>query len=135
MEPAKRKHLMEFVNRNAGAASEVIGGIPDAIRLLLPDDYLNFVRETNGCEGFAGEWYLMLWPIEQLEQLNREYEAQEYVPDVLLFGSDGGGEALGFRRSGVQSDIVITPWIGMSPELCIKIADSFTELIAGVKMP
>lgn len=42
----------------------------------LPDDYKEFMLWSNGGEGNIGSQYLSLWKIEDLMQLNKEYQIQ-----------------------------------------------------------
>ena len=76
----------------------------------------------------------MLWKLEELEEFNRDYEVREYLSDVLLFGSDGGGEAFGFLTTDRPNwEVVKVPFIGMSPELCEKVAGSFSEFMTSLE--
>ncbi len=118
---------------NKGASQTEIAHINPAIQGFLPQDYLDFIRRCNGGEGFVSDEYLMLWRIEELYEFNREYEVRKYLADVVLFGSNGGGEAFGFRKSRTNIDIIRVPFVGMSTELCVKVAGSFAEFIAGVE--
>lgn len=99
----------------------------------LPADYLEFMQITNGGEGFVGGEYLMLWELKDLAPFNREYEAEKYLPDVMLFGSNGGGEAYGFRTTVSGPEVVQVPFIGMAPKHCIRVAGSFSEFLAWLK--
>ena len=36
-----------------------------------------------------------LYPIEKLEEINKQYKTEELIPGMLMIGSNGGGEALG----------------------------------------
>ena len=69
------------------------------------------------------EWYV-LWRPEELEEINRDYELQEYAPDFISFGGNGGGELLVVNDQG---EVFYIPAIGMSPDTAIKIAASLQE--------
>jgi hypothetical protein len=99
----------------------------------LPSDYCNFLKESNGGEGFVGNEYLILWKLDELERFNQEYEVGLYLPSVVLFGSNGGGEAYGFDTKAFPWQIVRVPFIGMSPELCKRVARSFSEFFANLE--
>ncbi|MFR2243924.1 MAG: SMI1/KNR4 family protein [Anaerobutyricum soehngenii] len=49
----------------------------------LPDDYKEFMLWSNGGEGNIGSQYLSLWKIEDLMQLNKEYQIQKYLSKNL----------------------------------------------------
>lgn len=63
----------------------------------LPDDYKDFMLWSNGGEGYIGTQYLALWRIEDVMQLNNEYQIQKYLSQKsLAIGTDGGDSCIGF---------------------------------------
>lgn len=65
--------------------------------LPLPDDYKEFMSWSNGGEGYIGSQYLALWKIEDVMQLNDEYQIQKYLSQKsLAIGTDGGDNCIGF---------------------------------------
>jgi hypothetical protein len=99
------------------------------MRRRFPKDFIDYLKRQNGGEGFVGNEYLMLWKLEELEEFNREYEVHEYLPDVLLFGSNGGGDAYGFSTDTMPWKVIKVPFVGMSPDDCERIAASFSEFL------
>src|SRR3974390_2114178 len=68
----------------------------------LPDSYLAILATSDGVECGIHDKdgdCLVLWPTGQLPKLNSDYEIQRWLPEVIVIGSDGGGEAIGFDRS------------------------------------
>lgn len=64
-------------------------------RLNLPDDYANWMRWSNEGEGNFGDMYLTFWPLDELEQLNKDFLVQHYLgAEALCFGTDGGRNRL-----------------------------------------
>jgi len=84
---------------------------------------------ANGGEGFIGENHLILWAAEELAQFNNEYEAQDYAPGLVLFGSDGGGEGYAFDARTIPAPIVQVPFIGMDLMYARQMAGSFSEFV------
>jgi cell wall assembly regulator SMI1 len=77
-----------------GASAAAIAECERYFGRELPKDYRDFMMITNGGEGFIGpDSYLRLWKIEELSLMNDGYETANYLPDGLLFGTDGGEEA------------------------------------------
>lgn len=110
-------------------ATEV--ALRDAVALLghsLPQEYVQFLREHNGGEGFVGDNYLILWKVEELSSFNREYEVDQHAPGLLLFGSNGGGEGYGFDTRSADMPIVRIPFIGMNLQYATPTASSFSDL-------
>ena len=68
--------------------------IPD---MDLPEDYLSFMHQHNGGEGPVGEnAYLQLIPLEELASFNKDYEIEQYLPKIVIFGTDLGGILFGY---------------------------------------
>ena len=76
----------EFNEKPEELISEVNG-------MALPDDYLAFIREYNGGEGPFGEnGYGCFYRIEELQEVNDDYEVNNWWPGHVVIGTDGGGE-------------------------------------------
>lgn len=71
----------------------------------------------------------MLWRVTELEQFNREYEVQEYAPGLLLFGSNGGGEAFAFDLRTPVRRVVSLPFVGMDLKIATLLGTSFDSFL------
>jgi hypothetical protein len=105
------RFLVSF-ERRPGASHAAIAGAEEQLRVKLPREYVEFLRLTDGGEGFIGGGYAILWAVEELHSANQDYEFMKYVPGFLSFGSDGGGEAFGFDTRDSLWSIVEVPFIG-----------------------
>jgi SMI1 / KNR4 family (SUKH-1) len=117
---------------NPGASAAVLEAAQRALQHTLPSDYANFLRASNGGEGFVGDNYLALWKAEELKQLNDEYQVPEYAPGLLLFGSDGGGEAYAFDTRQAPWTVVQMPFVGMDLRYARPVGSGFTEFLRGL---
>ncbi|MBU5316812.1 SMI1/KNR4 family protein [Clostridium bornimense] len=89
--------------------------------------FYKFFEQTISGEGMAGENnYLMLWNKDDIEELNNDYEVQEFLTDIILIGSDGGDMAYGINVDGKYIEV---PFIGMDDDEVIIIAENFDEFI------
>jgi hypothetical protein len=86
----KLNYLLQNVQKNLDNLSEKnVSLLEDAIGIKLPEDYVNIIKEYNGCEGEIGEnGWLLLFPIQELLEINKSYELMREIPDYLLFGKD-----------------------------------------------
>jgi cell wall assembly regulator SMI1 len=85
--------LTSKLDKNPPADPEVLQAIVDSLDCNFPPDYLDFMLAHNGAEGEMEESWLRLWPVEELEEGNRDYNgAPDNLPDVLLIGTNGGGD-------------------------------------------
>ena len=84
-------------NSNKETNLDDISIVEERLHIVFPEDYLEFLKWSNGGEGYIGENYVSLWKVEDLEVLNREYQIQTYLSKGYLgIGTDGGGICYGF---------------------------------------
>jgi hypothetical protein len=93
----------------------------------LPTDYLSIIGEFGGREGFLGEEYLRLYRIEELVTLNFAYEVQTFLPEIVVFGSNGCGEAFAFLLH--EPTVVQVPFLPLAIEHATHRANSFAEFV------
>jgi len=120
--------LADFSGETPGS-EQLVGGAEKDIGKPLPADHRAFLLRHNGGEGFIGKHYLILWKAEELAQFNREYEVHEYAPGLIAFGSTGGGEGFAFDTRETPYPVVQVPFIGMSLNDAVRVADSFQKLL------
>ena len=119
-EPAKLESIQKLVD-NAGKE--------------LPEEYLALLRYSDGGDGVLGlePGWLQLWSSTDVLENNKDYEIEEYIPGFFGFGSSGGGELLAFdTRRGKPWKIVMIPFVPMSAELAIVIAQDCEEFIRAI---
>jgi SMI1 / KNR4 family (SUKH-1) len=123
------EHALNRFNKRPPAAPEQIAAFSTASGLTLPLDYTAFLKQTNGGEGLVGpNAYLILFAVHELASLNKAYQVEDYVPGLLVFGSDGGGEAFAFNtRNNMR--VVRVPFVGMDTSTVEPLADTFTTFI------
>ena len=117
--------LLSGFNGNPPAVLSLIKEFQVASDIALPDDYLEFVQKANGSEGWIGDAYVMLWRVEELLEKNSAYRVTEHARGLLLFGSDGGGEAFAFDLRSGSGPIVSIPFVGMDIKSATPIATTF----------
>lgn len=72
---------------------------------------------------------LILWPVEELHSVNDGYHVNDYAPGLLIFGSNGGGDAYGFDTRSADWPIVEVPFVGMDWSAASAVAPSFDAFI------
>ncbi len=93
---------------------------------LVPAEHAEVLRRYNGLEGFVGGEYLMMWSADQIEELNTGYSVSEYLPGVVLIGTNGSGTGFGMAPGG---SYVRVPLVGMSPDETVPLGASFEEFL------
>jgi hypothetical protein len=71
----------------------------------VPEDYLEFLSAHDGAVGAIA----LLEPAAQVGQGSELHPELEHLHDLVVFGSDGAGEAFAFTKDGT---VVMIPWIG-----------------------
>ncbi|HEY5328610.1 MAG TPA: SMI1/KNR4 family protein [Acidobacteriaceae bacterium] len=123
---AEMQRLLAKLNANPGAPAAVITESETSLGLALPAEYIEFLKYSNGGSGFIGSVeYVIFWKTEELAPLNIAYEVQKYTPGLLIFGSNGGGEAYGFDTRSAACPIVRIPFIVMDWNDARPMGDSF----------
>lgn len=120
---------------NDPATESAIADLERAAGFQLPLAYRELMLRSNGLEGFMGEYhYLVLWPIEQVVELNDAYSVSEFAPGLLLIGSDGGdtGYAFDTRMEGLP--LVEVPFIGMSLDEAKPKGSSFADFLKKLRV-
>jgi len=113
---------------NAPASDSVIQTFEQQSGIKLPDQYVRFLKTMNGGEGFVGANYLVVFPIEKLIEYNRGYGFDKWVPDLLLFGSNGAGEGFAFDRCHAAWPVVMVPFVPLEVQNAISVSESFNSL-------
>lgn len=126
--------LMKDFDRNPGASDQTLQLLNDAVGGRLPTDYIDWMRASNGGEGFLGPIsYLMVWPVDELLERNRRLEISQRMPGVILFGSNGGDAAFGFdMRSTPSIRVVEIPYVDIGTVPGRVRATGFIELLEAV---
>ncbi len=123
------KHAFDHFNKRPPATPEQIAAFAAESRLTLPQDYTALLKQFNGGEGMIGpNTYLILFAVNELASLNKAYQVEDYVPGLLIFGSDGGGEAYAFNTRDAMR-VVRLPFVGMDPSTVEILTDDFTSFI------
>lgn len=115
---------------NAGASETSIVHLEQMIGHLLPKDYKEFLKLTNGFECYLdSNRYIVLWSAEQIAEFNEGYLVADFAPALVLIGSDGGGTGYGFDTRTEPMTVCETPFVGMSPEMMHLVADNFSAFL------
>jgi hypothetical protein len=125
----KTEDILRGWQLNVGASEDAICDAVSSIGCSLPSDYMQFLRDYDGGEGFIGDNYVILWKAEELNVFNREYEVEQYAPGLLLIGSNGGGEGYGFDMRDSTLPVIRIPFIGMELRYVRVVGSGFTDFL------
>jgi hypothetical protein len=93
----------------------------------LPADFVSYLESGKPRSGDLPEFPLWfeIWPVDEMDQWNNDYEVEKYAPGFYGFAGDGGGEMYAF---GPDGKVYALPLIGMEPKVAKLLADSWSEL-------
>lgn len=103
-----------------------VEAVGKALGIAWPGDYLGFMVEAGGGEGWVGPGYLSLWPVGDLVQNNLAVDLPTFAPNLVGIGTDGGGELFAFESSASPPSIVMVPLVGLDQPIEIG---SFSDLL------
>ena len=122
--------FIAHLHSRPGATEASIAESERQLQRTLPKEYLDFLKLTNGGEGFIGNTeYVVLWSVEQLAPMNQSYEVYKYAAELLVFGTDGGDEAYGFDARLPEWMIVRVPFVGMDWSNAQPIGRTFNSFL------
>lgn len=120
----------------APASEQRIAQLLQRSKLPLPADYLDFLRYSNGGNGFliVQPYLFRLWPAEQVVDNNLDYQIPDYVPGFFGFGDNGGGEFFAFdTRTITPWQIYTIPFVPMEASAALDVAQDFLSLVNYIK--
>lgn len=128
MDDPLERFFSNFIKR-PGASEEDVARACRTLNFTPPSDYLDVLHFSNGGEGFIQRCYFRLYSAEQLLSLNEAYQVGKFAPGLVIFGSNGGGEAFGFDGRQSPMEIVRIPFIPMDFEYAEPMGQTFVEFL------
>ncbi len=123
------REIVKNLNLSDGAPEVSLNKLMESLELALPAQYVEFMKCTNGVDGFIGNSYIQIWKVEEMTFLNDENAVNEFAPGLVLFGSDGGGEAFAFDARTEEMPIVNVPFVGMGLDVVRICAPTFNQFL------
>ena len=120
---------MTVIDRNDPPTEKEMEDFLKSVYFPLPVGFIDFFKEANGADIISGDNYILLWPLTQMVQLNKDYNVDEFAPGFFLFGSDGGDTAYAIEKT--SGDIYEMPFIGMSQEEAVFKSKTLNGLMEG----
>ncbi len=116
----------------APASESALSAVREALPATIGDDYFAFLATANGGEGFIGDSYVVIYSTDDVLALNRAYEVHRFAPGLVLFGSNGGGEAFAFDSHSQAASVVQVPFIPLRAQLAEPLGNSFSSFLEGL---
>jgi hypothetical protein len=115
--------------RYPGCSESEIELLAASAPIRLPNDYLAFLRLSNGGEGplcISPGWFIV-WPAGEVLKWNQANERDKYYADLFLFG-DCDGNLFGFDLTReFPWPLVALDYLDSKRECMDQLGSSFTE--------
>jgi hypothetical protein len=125
--------MLDFIKQlscNRPATEAEIRQAEGALSVKFPDDYVDFLKMANGAVGDIGPLeYVSLWDLNELLRRNSSLGVPAKSPGLVLFGSDGSGEAYGFDMRPDKPLVVQIPFIPLDWEDALPKGTTFSAFL------
>jgi hypothetical protein len=119
---------------NPPASPKVIAALIASLRKPLPAPLFTSLHCSQWWRWIRRKHYIDLWKVEELLDSNKQYQVDEYAPDLFLVGFNGGGEACTFNLAKADGAIYQVPFFGMSTKDAWLIAKAFDDFIPSINL-
>lgn len=106
-----------------------------SLGVKLPADYRAIIKSSDGLEEVLPNAHVVLWSLEDAVDINARdaYGLLESLPELLLIGSDGGGELLAFDLRTEPAAVVLVHAVSSSWEEVSPQGSSLRDLLAKLR--
>jgi|GEM_PF-1208969 len=116
---------MQSIIKNEPSTLEELNDFLAQVNFVLPVDFFDFFKMSNGADITTDSSYVILWPLRDMFTMNEGYETLLYAPGFFFFGSDGGYTAFAIEKK--TGYIYEVPFIGMSDSTASFKCKTFSE--------
>ena len=126
--------VIKQMSTSPGASELTINNVTQSLSFILPEQYTNFIKFSNGAGGFIGEdKYLIIYPIEDLSSANKELPVKDLSRQLgislLIIGSDGSDLYYGFKQNSEGTTVVSVDFYESATESIDFHANTFNEFL------
>lgn len=93
-------------------------------KMVIPIPYKEFLQNENGISFNGGA---ILYSLDELKQMNDNFEIQEYQPNYLAIGDDGGGLVFLMRQEPDAKEVICVDMSDYDIELPFYRIENFTD--------
>jgi hypothetical protein len=126
----KVRQILTAPFAGVGASETAMNTLMAELGHRFPEDYLQFMRQTNGYNGEVGpNGFVSIWPVEDVMPTNQANRFREWIPGLVLFASNESGDFYAFdMRQGVPT-VVFVPSIPLRLDSAVEFSPSFVGFL------
>lgn len=122
--------LLWKFDRRPAAAEAAIAAMEEALGAQVPEEYRQFLKLTNGGDGYIGDdSFAVFWSLQELAPRNEVYEIAKRLPGLLAIGTDGSTCAYAFDTRAYGWPIVKIPFKQYTLEAATVVAPTFIKFL------
>lgn len=111
-------------------AQTKIEQIQSFVNFNIPDDYIIYLQNYLGFEEFIGSEFVQLWDIDELIEVNKDFQISDNLPKTLAIGGNGNSEFIAIEQTEDNTiRVIISPLIDLDKQYHIVIGNSFTDFL------
>lgn len=117
-----------------GATADQVLTTEQSLGRTIPADLVELVRWHDGISGViedepGGGMYFALFPVSEWATMTTAYGFDERLPDTVIIGSNGGGEAIVLDCRQEEPRYALVPFVVAGPEDLLPLGSSVQELL------
>ncbi len=121
------QRLTHRMDRRSPVSLKQLDEIFMSLGFQPPEDYVQFMGQTDGSEGSIGKAYLAIYSLEELVSCNAQTRKLE--PGILFFATDRGGEGYAFEIDKQPSSIVALEFADLDRSRAKQMGHSLLEFL------
>jgi len=122
--------------KNPPATNVEIEDCAQKLNVVFCDDYIEFLLNSNGAEGFTPEdhaaGYFRLYSTDRIVERNCGYEIPSKFPGYIAIGTNGGGELFLMDTKSPKQPVLMVHAIEDDFEYAIAFGESFFDFLKGI---
>ena len=130
MSDLPHRKLAAQMTLRTGATPAQLSWLAAELGVVLPRDYIAFLEDSDGAEGPIGDQsYLRLWSSAEVADARSAYRLDELTPDLVAFGTDGGGIAYAFDYREPVPPVVMVEFVALDYDAVFRVAPTFDDFL------
>jgi hypothetical protein len=126
--------LLKDLSTSPGASEAAINSVAQTFKFLLPDQYVDLMKISDGVAGSIGEnEYLIIYSVEHVVAKNKDLPIRDIARDLglslFIFGSDGVDLHYGFKQDSEEITVVSVDFYESAAESIDFQANTFNEFL------
>ena len=122
--------LLTGMNLEPGVSEQQLINVEKQLGTILPEEYKQLLRFSNGAAGMVGAQEVHLFSLEEAIVANSQFRSSRR--ELFIFGSNGGAEAYAFDPPN-KFTVVMVPFSAMGTSEAIVLGTTLIDFLNNLK--